>query len=63
MPTYRFRLNGRQTSVDTWDPNEPLLYALRDSLGMHGLSKRGGGQGIGGWDPRRITVFRSTDPF
>ena len=36
MPTYRFRLNGRQASVDTWDPNEPLLYALRDSLGMHG---------------------------
>jgi len=36
MPIYRFRLNGRQASVDTWDPNEPLLYALRDSLGMHG---------------------------
>ena len=36
MPTYRFRLNGRQTSVDTWDPDEPLLYALRDSLGLHG---------------------------
>ena len=36
MPTYRFRLNGRQASVDTWDPNEPLLYALRDSLGLHG---------------------------
>jgi nicotinate dehydrogenase subunit A len=36
MPTYRFRLNGRQTAVDTWDPNEPLLYALRDSLSLHG---------------------------
>ena len=36
MPTYRFRLNGTQASVDTWDPDEPLLYALRDSLGMHG---------------------------
>jgi nicotinate dehydrogenase subunit A len=36
MPTYRFRLNGRQASVDTWDPDEPLLYALRDSLGLHG---------------------------
>jgi nicotinate dehydrogenase subunit A len=36
MATYRFRLNGRQASVDTWDPNEPLLYALRDSLGLHG---------------------------
>ena len=36
MPTYRFRLNGRQASVVTWDPKEPLLYALRDSLGLHG---------------------------
>ena len=36
MPIYRFRLNGRPASVDTWDPNEPLLYALRDSLGLHG---------------------------
>jgi nicotinate dehydrogenase subunit A len=36
MPTYRFRLNGRQAEVDTWDPNEPLLYALRGSLSQHG---------------------------
>ena len=36
MPIYRFRLNGRPASVDTWDPNEPLLYVLRDSLGLHG---------------------------
>ena len=36
MPTYRFRLNGAQASVDTWDANEPLLYALRDSLGLRG---------------------------
>ncbi len=36
MPTYRFEVNGRQASVDCWDPNEPLLYALRDGLGLHG---------------------------
>lgn len=36
MPTYRFRLNGRTASVDTWDPDEPLLYALRDSLALQG---------------------------
>jgi nicotinate dehydrogenase subunit A len=36
VPTYRFRLNGRQASVDTWDVNEPLLYALRDDLGLQG---------------------------
>jgi nicotinate dehydrogenase subunit A len=36
MATYRFRLNGRQVSVDAWDANEPLLYALRGPLGLHG---------------------------
>lgn len=36
MATYTFRLNGRQVSVDTWDPNQPLLYALRGPLGLHG---------------------------
>jgi nicotinate dehydrogenase subunit A len=36
MATYVFRLNGRQVSVDAWDPNQPLLYALRGALGLHG---------------------------
>ena len=36
MASYMFRLNGRQVSVDTWDPNQPLLYALRGPLGLHG---------------------------
>jgi nicotinate dehydrogenase subunit A len=36
MPTYSFRLNGRPASVNVWDPDEPLLYALRGSLGLHG---------------------------
>jgi len=36
MPSYRFRLNGRQVSAETWDPNEPLLYTLRDTLGLRG---------------------------
>jgi nicotinate dehydrogenase subunit A len=36
MPTYKFRLNGRAVSVDTWDPDEPLLYVLRGALGVHG---------------------------
>jgi nicotinate dehydrogenase subunit A len=36
MATYAFRVNGRSVSVDAWDPNEPLLYALRGALGLHG---------------------------
>ena len=31
-----FRLNGKATSVRVDDPQMPLLYALRDDLGLHG---------------------------
>src|SRR5215510_14728534 len=36
MPRYTFRLNGRSVSVDSWDPAQPLLYALRGPLALHG---------------------------
>src|SRR6476661_4625745 len=36
MPRYTFRLNGRAVSVDSWDPAQPLLYALRGPLALHG---------------------------
>src|SRR3954469_129198 len=36
MPTYKLRVNGRDQTVDSWDPNQPLLYVLRDSLGFNG---------------------------
>ena len=36
--------NGRPVSIDSWDPNQPLLYALRGPLGLHG-SKFGCGLG------------------
>ena len=36
MPNYRFQLNGRPVSVESWDPAQPLLYVLRNSLGLHG---------------------------
>jgi len=32
MPVYPFRLNGRQVSVESWDPDQPLLYVLRGTL-------------------------------
>ena len=36
MPTYKFTLNGQPATVDSWDPAQPLLYVLRNSLGLHG---------------------------
>ena len=36
MPRYTFRLNGQSVSVDSWDPAQPLLYALRGPLSLHG---------------------------
>jgi nicotinate dehydrogenase subunit A len=44
MPTYAFRLNGRPVSVESWDPEQPLLYAVRNGLGLLG-SKFGCGLG------------------
>ena len=35
MPTYKLRVNGRDKTVDSWDPNQPLLYVLRDTLGFN----------------------------
>jgi nicotinate dehydrogenase subunit A len=36
MPKYDFQLNGRPVTVESWDPAQPLLYVLRNSLGLHG---------------------------
>jgi nicotinate dehydrogenase subunit A len=36
MAVYRFKLNGRATTADSWDPAQPLLYVLRNDLGLHG---------------------------
>jgi nicotinate dehydrogenase subunit A len=36
MPSYRLQVNGRETTVDSWDPGQPLLYVLRNALGLQG---------------------------
>ena len=36
MATYSVRVNGRSVTVESWDPAQPLLYLLRNSLGVHG---------------------------
>ncbi|CAG9164397.1 (2Fe-2S)-binding protein [Cupriavidus pampae] len=35
MPTYQLQVNGKTQTVDL-DSDTPLLYALRDNLGLHG---------------------------
>jgi nicotinate dehydrogenase subunit A len=36
MATYKFQLNGKSVTAESWDPDQPLLYVLRNSLGQHG---------------------------
>lgn len=36
MPQYKFRVNGREVSIDSWDAEQPLLYVLRNGLGLQG---------------------------
>jgi nicotinate dehydrogenase subunit A len=36
MSTYKLQVNGRERSVSSWDPDQPLLYVLRDELDLHG---------------------------
>src|SRR6202047_5406290 len=36
MPQYKFRVNGGPVTIDSWDPAQPLLYILRNTLGLHG---------------------------
>jgi len=35
MPQYSFRVNGDPVTVESWDPDQPLLYILRNTLGLH----------------------------
>jgi nicotinate dehydrogenase subunit A len=34
MPQYKFRVNGAPATVDSWDPGQPLLYILRNTLSL-----------------------------
>src|ERR1700674_121073 len=36
MAKFSFQLNGRAVTVDSWDPAQPLLYVLRNQIGLHG---------------------------
>src|SRR5438128_3619378 len=36
MAQYRLQVNGRTATVESWEPAQPLLYILRNALGLHG---------------------------
>jgi len=36
MAAYTFHVNGKARRVESWDPDQPLLYLLRNALGLHG---------------------------
>jgi nicotinate dehydrogenase subunit A len=36
MPAYKFKVNGSAVEVQSWDPAQPLLYVLRNQIGLHG---------------------------
>ncbi len=36
MPSFRLRVNGTPRTIQAWDPAEPLLYVLREELGLTG---------------------------
>jgi nicotinate dehydrogenase subunit A len=35
LAKYSFQVNRRKVTVESWDPDQPLLYVLRNSLGLH----------------------------
>ena len=36
MASFSFTVNGSARTVKSWDPAEPLLYVLRNQLGLNG---------------------------
>lgn len=44
MSTFDLLVNGTRHRVESWDPAQPLLYVLRNQLGLHG-AKFGCGEG------------------
>jgi nicotinate dehydrogenase subunit A len=37
MPRYQLVVNGTPRTIEAWDGDMPLLYALRNSLGLHAV--------------------------
>jgi len=44
MATFNLLVNDKRQAVESWDPEQPLLYVLRNALNLHG-PKFGCGEG------------------
>ena len=53
MPRYALIVNGAAKTVEAWDPDMPLLYALRNELGLHAAKF---GCGLGQCGARTVLV-------